>query len=246
MKLLSFNVGPLHWRKRERRWSFEFHGAGLITLGGAVGVAPTNQRQPRWQDISMIAAGPFANIFFGLVALWAALQAKETFHPRTWEFLALTASFCLIAAVFNLFPFQAERGSYSDGARIFQLLTDSPVLELHRVSTGIASTLVTSRRPRDMDADAIQRAARRFPHELRGLNLQLCATHSFTDSGRLPEARAALAEAEAIYRDSAIDLPAALHTGIVFDHAYLNRDAAAARLWWERMQQKKPDRPNVS
>jgi hypothetical protein len=40
-----------------------------------------------------------------------------------WELLALIASFSLIAAVFNLFPFQSERGTYSDGARMLQLLS---------------------------------------------------------------------------------------------------------------------------
>jgi Zn-dependent protease len=128
-KLLKFNAGPFQWRRRDPAckqdagWNFKFHAPGMLTLGGAVSVEPGKPTQPRWHDICVVAAGPFANICVGLLALWAALRAHGTFYAPTWEFLALIASFCLIAAVFNLFPFQAERGTYSDGARIFQLLT---------------------------------------------------------------------------------------------------------------------------
>jgi hypothetical protein len=56
----------------------------------------------------------------------------------------------------------------------------------------------------------------------------------------IPQACDAVTEAERIYQESAPDLPADLHTVFVFDNAFLRRDAAKARLWWDRMEAKKP------
>jgi hypothetical protein len=49
-----------------------------------------------------------------------------------------------------------------------------------------------------------------------------------------------LAEAENIYRESALNLHGPLHTVFVFGCAYAQRNAAAARQWWDRMHEKKP------
>jgi Zn-dependent protease len=245
MKLLSFNAGPFQWRKREGRWRFKFEPSGLVNLGGAVSVVPTNRQQPRWQDVCMIAAGPAASICFGLIALRATLSVRGTAHEPAWEFLAHLASFCLIAAVLNLLPFRAERGAYSDGARILQLLTGSPVASLHRALSSVQSTLVTARRMRDLDAEAMEQTAATFGQHLGGLQLRLYAAQSYDDSGRLTQARAALATAEAAFGEFSTDLSASLHTVFIYGHAYLNRDAVAARLWWERMEQKKPDDRNI-
>jgi len=122
-ELLKFHAGPFHWRCIEGHWSFNFHAPGLLTLGGVVGIAPSScATQSPWQDLCVVAAGPFANICTGLLVLAAALRAQAIFPEPMWEFLALMASFSLIAAVFNLFPFQSERGTHSDGARILRLL----------------------------------------------------------------------------------------------------------------------------
>jgi hypothetical protein len=54
-----------------------------------------------------------------------------------------------------------------------------------------------------------------------------------------------MAEAEAIYEELALDIPAELHTSIIFGVAYATRNPAAARMWWERMEAKKPTRFNA-
>ncbi len=126
LQLLKFQTGPFQWRSREGHWSFHFHAPGLLTLGGMVGIAPSarDNRSP-WQDLCIVAAGPFANICTGLLALAAALRAQAILPQPAWEVLALIASFSLIAAVFNLFPFQSERGIHSDGARMLRLLANA-------------------------------------------------------------------------------------------------------------------------
>jgi len=124
------------------------------------------------------------------------------------------------------------------------MLTDSPVVELHILSNTLSSTLVTARRPRDMDVAALLRTAERYAHEQRGVHLNLWAAESLEDAGRVPEACAAMAAAEAIYDSCGVELSAPLHTVFVLNHACNHHDAAAARLWWERMKTKKIEHQN--
>jgi hypothetical protein len=245
MNLLSFKAGPFQWVKREGKWTFKLHLGGLLTPGGAVSAVSKDPSQPRWEEILMIAAGPLMNLLFGIPALYAVLRDDWPHYQQTWELVAFTASFCVIAAILNLVPFLSDEGAYSDGARILQIVTKSPLEEYHRAMASIASTATTERRYRDLDVTAIQRAASLFPDEFRGLHLNLCACHCFEDRSCFPEAAAALASAEAIYDQFAIDLPASLHTVFVIGHAYLNRDAAAARVWWDRMEAKGNERQNM-
>lgn len=245
MSLLSFKAGPFQWVKREGKWTFKLHMAGLLTPGGAVGAVSKDPDQPRWEEILMIAAGPLANLLIGVPAVYAVLHDDWPHYQQTWELVAFTGSFCLIAAILNFFPFMSEEGSYSDGARILQIVTKSPLEEYHRTMASIAATATTERRYRDLDVAAIQRAASLFPGEFRGLHLNLCVCHCYEDRSRFADASVALASAEAIYNNFSIDLPAPLHTVFVIGHAYLNRDAAAARLWWDRMEAKKNERRNV-
>jgi Zn-dependent protease len=245
MRLLTFNAGPVRWRKYEGKWKFKFDPEGLFNLGGAVRVVPTNPEQPRAQDLWMIAAGPLANIFLGSLFLAAVLCVHWPFYDQTWRLVAFTASFSFIAAVTNLLPFMTEDGGYSDGAQILQILTQSPLYDYRRTMNSLAAMLVTARRYKNLDIDAIERAASQFPREFKGLNLHLCASNYYWDSDRIRDARYSLAAAEAIQTNYSIDLPAPLHTPFIIGHAYLNHNAVAARNWWDRMEAKKPERLNV-
>ena len=140
-ELLSFNAGPLQWRKREGGWKFKFDAEGFYNVGTAVRLAPSDADQPLTQDLWVIAAGPLANLLCGSLALWAVLHAGWPMYQEMWRLLAFTASFCFIAAVTNLLPFMTEDGGYSDGARILQLITNSPLNDSHRSTNRRPSTL---------------------------------------------------------------------------------------------------------
>ena len=74
MRLRAFMAGPFEWRIREGKWTFKFNLAGLLTDAGATGVVPSTANQPRWHPLAMIAAGPAANLYTGLIAIgfaWA-------------------------------------------------------------------------------------------------------------------------------------------------------------------------------
>ena len=237
MRFLGIFDGPFQMRKREGRWTFRLKSSGFF--GGGVNAVPTHPDLPASHDLAMIAAGPAANLITCPIFLWATLRAPDAAWQPAWLYFAMLTTFSLVIPLYNLFPLRTKAGNYSDGARIIQILTRSPVLELHRAVRRLQSTLVTPLRFRDLDPEAFQRVAARYPGELAGVHLQVCAVIAYTDADRLLEARAALAAAEAIYNGSAIDLSRSLHLSFVLDHAMLNRDAAAARLWWDRMERKK-------
>ncbi|MFZ0271806.1 MAG: M50 family metallopeptidase [Acidobacteriaceae bacterium] len=244
MKLRAFIVGPLQWRVREGKWEFRFILSGFLAVGGATAVAPTAPNRPLWRDICMVAAGPFVSGVAGFAALGATLAAPG--HPWQQEWLPISffATLSLLTAVLNLVPFRTK-AFYSDGARIFQLLSPGPWVDLHRAFSAAAATTVTSLRPRDYDIDAILRAGSSILVGQQALHLRLLAASYYLDCGRISDASRALAAAEAVYQESASDIPAELHTPFIFGKAFLQHDPEGTRLWWERMQAKKPTRYNA-
>jgi len=121
MKVHAFVAGPFHWRVRDGRWTFEFHLTGLLLSTGAAGLVPSRGQYRCRSGIAVAAAGPMASLVLGTAALIAALNAEG--HPwnSAWEFLALISTCSLLTFAINLIPIRPE-GSYSDGARIYQLL----------------------------------------------------------------------------------------------------------------------------
>jgi hypothetical protein len=103
----------------------------------------------------------------------------------------------------------------------------------------IGSTYITPLRPRDFDIETIQRAAGYIAKGIDELSMHLCAYAYFLDNDQLPDATDALAKAELFCRESALDPPSDWYSIFVFANAYLRRDAATARLWWERMEATK-------
>jgi len=239
MKLRSFIVGPLQWRVREGKWQFRFTLSGFLAVGGATAVAPTDPNRAAWRDTCMVAAGPAVSIAAGVVALCATAAAPGHAWAQNWLALAFFSTLSLLTGLLNLVPFRTKN-FYSDGARIYQLRSTGAWADLHRAFSTAAATTVTSLRPRNYDIDAILRAGSTITVGHQALHLRLLAASYYLDSGRVADASRALAEAETVYQESASDIPAELHTPFVFGKAYLEHDAEGARLWWERMQARKP------
>jgi hypothetical protein len=61
----------------------------------------------------------------------------------------------------------------------------------------------------------------------------------------MKEAGEAIKDAEAVCNKPGTKLPTNLHTTFVFAYAYVLRDAAAARTWWDRMVAMKPKKLGV-
>jgi len=239
MKVRGFAVGPLQWRVRDGRWTFQFHVAGILGGGGAAAIVPSNPNQSRWRDVCMIAAGPLMSLLTGEVALWMVLTAKGKPWEPFSEFFAALATICLVAFGANLIPIRSK-GGYSDGARIYQLVRGGKWVDIHRAYSIVSSTQVTSLRPRDYDIPTIQRALHALTHGRQALLLKLFMVSHYMDCENFADARKALAEAEALYDHLALDIPVELQMGFVFNHAFLRRDKLKARQWWDRMFARKP------
>ena len=244
MRLRGLAVGPFQARVRDGRWTFRFRLSGLFATGGATAVVPTNPRQPLSRRIWMIAGGPLASGVTGLLALGLVLMAPRHSWGANWQPLALFATFSLIAAVANLIPFRTQ-ASWSDGAQIAQLRSGGPWADFHQALSVVGSSTVTRLRPRDFDILALERAARGITGGIPAVQLRLLAYLYYLDSSQLREATQALNEAEAVVQESAPDLPVEFYADFVFGKAFVQRDAEGARLWWERMEARKPARSSA-
>jgi hypothetical protein len=241
MKLRAFIAGPFQWRIEEGKWKFRFLPAKIFASDGGAGIAPATLEHFRANTICVISAGPFASLIGGLLAFCAAFTAPNSRWEPAWQLLTLITTLSLLASILNLIPVRVGT-SYSDGARIYQLLSNGPWGDYHRAHLIARFTLVTPLRPRDFDIEAIQRASISISQGHRGLLLRFWASSYYLDCGRIPDAGQALTPAEAIYAESASEIPVEWHTDLVFGTAFLQRDAAGARLWWDRMEAKKPTR----
>jgi hypothetical protein len=239
MKLRAFVIGPFQWRIRDGRWTYRFVPAAFLSIGGSTGIISTNPNQSRWVEIAMIAAGPLINLLSALLAALLTLSAKGHSWERFWEPLAFFALVNTVTFAVNLVPFRPE-ALYSDGARIFQLLSGGPWAELHRVFSIVLSSTVTSLRPRTYEIQAINSAAANFTAGREALMLRLFATSHYLDQNQIPEARASFAEAVSILDDGQINLPSDLLATFVFNTVYLQRDAAAARRYWDLFESSSP------
>jgi Zn-dependent protease len=239
MKLRAFVIGPFQWRVRDGRWKYLFQPAGILSFGGSTGMVPMNPNQGRWIEIAMIAAGPFSNLCAGALAIWLTLSAKGSPWERFWEPLAFFATVNLVTCAVNLVPFRPE-ALYSDGARIYQLLSGGPWASLHRAYSTVLSSTVSDMRPSRYDMDAIRRAQAHFKRGREALMLSLFATSHYLDSGDIPEARASFADATRLYQETRLNIPTDLLTSFVFNSVYLDRDAASARRFWNLYESKSP------
>ena len=234
MRLRAFIVGPFQWRFDSGRWMFRFLPSKMLSGGGAAALVPTNPKQSRWDEISMIAAGPFASLCTGMAMFAATFLVQGTGCERYWEFFSLVSIFGFLSFVVNLIPVRPGT-FYSDGAQIYQLLSGGAWADYHRVVSLVSASSVTPIRPRDYDIEIIQRTTKCFGEGTQGIGLRLFAFDYFHDCGRIPEACRALTEADEIYDRTKPQVGANWTEVFVFGYAFLGRDAVAARRRWERM-----------
>lgn len=244
MKIRRFYVGPFDWRMRDGKWQFRFSPAALLGgMPGAVGCVPASMEEFRWRQIGVCAAGPLASLLLGVVAFGMALEAKGMPWEHYWRLFSYLSTFGILGFLVNLIPLRPE-SNYSDGANIYQLLAAGPASKVQHAFAMVSSTMVSPLHPRDYDLDLIQEAAGACCGQ-RALLLQLSAVSGFLDRGQIAEANEALSHAEAVYADSAAAMPVdqriEIHDAFTFGAAVIRRDAAAAREWWERTTEKRPE-----
>ena len=239
-KIRAFIAGPFRWQYLMGRWRFSFNPMGLLATGGATAVVPQRLHEPKWKELCIIIAGPLANLLTGAIAVGFMLRAPGEMWKQYWWMVAMFAVISLTVSAVNLVPRRTD-GSYTDGARIYQVLSGGSWYELSEVFRAAMATSVSALRPRDYDIDSIHRViASGIATDIQEMVLHLFAHSYYLDRAQPQEAAREMQAAEAAYDKCAQHVPAELHSSFVVYEAAVRHDAARARLWWERMEAKKP------
>ena len=230
MKLRGLMVGPFEWKIRNGKSQFKFNLSGLLGMGAAA-MVPTSLRNLRGQKVFLILGGPVASLLTGCVGALAALTAPGHAWEPLFECLSMTSTLGFAGFLTNLIPVRPEN-QYSDGAHLYQVLSDGPWANVHIASSMVSATLVTPLRPRDLDRRAIARAANFLGRGKEAMLMRMYACICALDAGRIPEALGYFPAAE----ETGAGTPGTAHPEFVFISAFHRRDLAAARMWWERCE----------
>ncbi len=231
--LRLFQVGPFRWSVRHGKWKFEFQLRKLY--GGGVAMVAPDLRDMRSRQVFLLLGGPVASLVAGLIFMVVTLTAVG--HPwgHFWSFLSTLATLSLAGFVVNLIPLKPE-SQYSDGAQLYQIVTNGPWARVHLAFAMVTTSAVASVRPRDFDVNVIHDAADFVPHGERGLLLRLFACKHYVDDNWVPGALESLQEAEALYEECKFERPQDICAEFTFVNALYKRDLAAAEMWWQRIE----------
>ena len=242
MKILSFRVGPLHAAFEEGKWKFVLPRSLNSMFAAGVSMIPQNPlRYSRRQAIAAAAGGALANLFLGSIAVLGVLTAKGSAYEAYWDFLGLTATINLGFFLVNLIPVQ-EAEAYSDGARIYQILTGSVLEDYRRIVAMSQATTVTPIRPKNFDIDLIEKIAATNTPSFDQPFLLLMACDYYFDKGQMEVASRKFREAEAA-NDQETTYWAERCGSIVLRAACLLADRDMAEKWWRRRLSAKSFHP---
>jgi hypothetical protein len=230
--LRSFQVGPFRWEVRNGAWRFAFNLRKFY--GGSVGMAAPDLKNMRSRKAFSLMGGPVASLVMGSIFIVATLATPGRAWQDYWMFLSMVATFSLSGFVVNLIPVKPE-SLYSDGAQLYQVLTNGPWARVHFAFAMVTTSMVSAVRPRDFDVSLINKAAASVPTGERGLLLRLFACLHYVDANRIPEAIVSMRKAEDLYADSHFEKPQDICAEFVFVNAFYKHDLAAAEQWVRRI-----------
>jgi hypothetical protein len=240
--LRLLQVGPFRWVMRNGSWRFEFHVRKLY--GGGVAMVAPDLRNMRSRMAFLLMGGPVASLVVGLVFVVVTLTAVGHAWQPYWSLLSALATLSLAGFVVNLIPLKPE-SQYSDGAQLYQIVTNGPWAQVHLAFAMATTSAVASVRPRDFDINVINEAADFVPHGERGLLLRLFACKHYIDTNRIPEALTSLEEAERLYDECKFEKPQGICAEFAFVNAFYKQDLAAADLWWQRIDAMRKIEPDA-
>src|SRR5581483_4081598 len=194
-------------------------------------LAPLHLARIRSRRVFLILGGPVASFTIASLATLAALSAPAHFWQPFWELLCMISAISVNAFVINLMPLKPDH-SYSDGAKVAQLMKNGPWAGVDFVSSMVAASLVTSARPRDWNIDAIREVCEFLPKGHEGMRIRLCASMYSLDSGETDQALFYLQDAEEACEHLRKSLSADFCAEFVFLNAILQHDTRVAERWW--------------
>lgn len=184
-----------------------------------------------------IAGGPLASAVAGVAFAVAALCSPGTSLAPMWLFLQAVSVLSVIGSVFNLVPIRAGH-LYSDGAQLYQLLFNGPLVDVHLASSMVSSSISTPLRPRDWDGDLLERASLVASRGMNGLAHNMYRCMRSLDLGRLADALRSFERAGALYHEAGKAADGDVTAELMFFSALLHRNPEFARRWWKRVEEK--------
>jgi hypothetical protein len=240
--LRSLQVGPFRWAIRNGAWRFEFNL--LKFYGGAVGMVTPDLVNVRSRKAFSLIGGPVASLVTGSIFIVATMLTPGKPWQGYWLFFSMMATFSISAFVVNLIPIKPA-SLYSDGAQLYQIVTNGPWARVHFAFAMVTTSLVSRIRPRDFDINVLNQAADSVPAGDRGLLLRLFACLHYLDRNEIPQAIGSMQEAEALYDQCVFEKPQDVCAEFAFINAFYKRDLPAAERWSQRIEALKKIEPDA-
>ena len=232
-KLRHFHAGPFQWAVRNGQWKFKFSPKQFS--GGSVAMVPVTLENYRRRVAIMIAGGPMASLTLGVTSLVAVLISNGSRWEFCWFLLAMMATVSSFMFFANLIP-QRTKWFYSDGAQLYQVLSNGPWAKVHLAFGMVATSMLTKIRPRDWDIGLINEATAIVKNGRKGMLLRVFASHYYLDSGNIGEAVSNIKAAESLFDAQSVSNAADFYAEFVFVNALYARDLPTAKRWWLKLQ----------
>jgi hypothetical protein len=232
-RLRMFHVGPFRWSVRNGAWKFEF--SPKLTFSGSVILVPLTLENFRRRKAIELVGGPLASLTLCLTGVVALLTSIQTSWRPFWFLFAMISTVSAISFLANLIP-QRTKLFYSDGAQLYQILSNGPWGKVHLALGMSATSLLSDIRPRDWDIGLINEAASFLRTGVQGMVLRMIAGYYYLECRNIPEAVASTNAAADLFSPQGMRNPADFYTSFIFANALYARDLPVAEAWWLKLQ----------
>jgi len=230
--LFAVRIGPVTWC---RELGKSIYRVDLRRpFGGSTTALPTKPEGLRGRQLFILAAGPAGSLFFGALSMLLVLTARDQPWQPIWTLLEVLAVFCLSDAFCNLMPVGTHEGTYSDGARLWQIARGGDWARHIEFSLLRGLSITNDFSPADWPRQEVEFSmqfaqtapAKTVEHFLAYTHYRLC--------GELPEACDHMRELLALSEHADERLLTMIAPEVAYHYAWHENDSANARQWMER------------
>jgi hypothetical protein len=169
-------VGGMLLAKSGDHWVFQFHRKYLF--GGFAAPLPAKNDFQRARHAWMVAGGPLASILLTIVC-GLAIRA---FGTGVWDWIGTMFLSSVITVASSVIPYKVS-GTMSDGARLWQLLTNPDRARRWMAVVALQAENMKGVRPRDWNAEVVQQALETVESEPSYAVVQMLAGYRSNDQG---------------------------------------------------------------
>ena len=228
-RVLAFTIAGISlWRYGT---GFRLRAMRRLTVGGFVMAVPRGTDDLPLRLAVFVASGPVASLLGAAAGFVMASSRQWTGLWMAWLYTSL------MFTALSLFP--TNRGPYrSDGSRLLVLLRGGARADRSAAVMIISSAASAGIRPREWDAQLIERALSGARGEADEISFTLIAYEAAMDRRELARAGDYLKRAQELFEDNPPPVQAAIAGDSAFYEGVVRKDAVAARSWFEKCNPK--------